>query len=44
MNPSDTQDLPLVDAEWGEDRLADVPQELIERLGALDHDTAGGCG
>lgn len=35
---------PLIDTEWGEDPLAGLPQELIDRLGAMDHDTAGGCG
>ncbi|MFG2718611.1 hypothetical protein ACGFW5_09960 [Streptomyces sp. NPDC048416] len=35
---------PLVDAEWGEDPLAGIPAELVDRVGVLDHDTAGGCG
>ncbi|MFT2015060.1 hypothetical protein ACMA1D_04305 [Streptomyces sp. 796.1] len=39
-----TENYPLVDAEWGPDPLADIPAELIERHGAMDHDTAGGCG
>ncbi|WP_171991113.1 hypothetical protein [Streptomyces sp. JHA26] len=35
---------PLVDEEWGEDPLEGVPAELVDRVGVLDHDTAGGCG
>ncbi|MEU3465597.1 hypothetical protein ABZ721_37380 [Streptomyces sp. NPDC006733] len=35
---------PLIDAEWGEDPLEGIPQELTERIGAMDVDTAGGCG
>lgn len=39
-----TTDYPQVDAEWGPDPLADIPAELLERHGSMDHDTAGGCG
>lgn len=35
---------PLVAEEWGEDPLAGIPQEVVDRVGALDRDTAGGCG
>lgn len=35
---------PLVDADWGPDPLDGVPAELIEKTGAVDVDTAGGCG
>ena len=35
---------PLVDADRDPDPLEGVPAELIERAGALDVDTAGGCG
>ncbi|GGO79925.1 hypothetical protein [Wenjunlia tyrosinilytica] len=37
-------DYPMVDVEWGEDPLTDIPRELLERRGAMDADTAGGCG
>lgn len=39
-----TENYPLVDADWGPDPLADIPAELIQRYGSMDHDTAGGCG
>ncbi|MDJ0346533.1 hypothetical protein QMK19_33075 [Streptomyces sp. H10-C2] len=35
---------PLVDTAWGADPLDGIPQELLERPGAMDVDTAGGCG
>ncbi|MEU3373712.1 MULTISPECIES: hypothetical protein [unclassified Streptomyces] len=35
---------PSVDEEWGEDPLAGVPKEIVDRVGVLDQDTAGGCG
>lgn len=35
---------PLVDEEWGEDPLAGVPKEIVDHVGVLDQDTAGGCG
>ncbi|WP_404955496.1 hypothetical protein [Streptomyces sp. 147326] len=35
---------PLVDEEWGENPLEGIPAELVDRIGVLDHDTAGGCG
>ncbi|MFB7507284.1 hypothetical protein [Streptomyces broussonetiae] len=35
---------PLVDEEWGEDPLAGVPKEIVDRVAVLDLDTAGGCG
>ncbi|MER5541058.1 hypothetical protein ACWD4N_00340 [Streptomyces sp. NPDC002586] len=37
-------DYPLIDAEWGEDPLEGIPQPVLNRLGVMDHDTAGGCG
>lgn len=37
-------DYPLIDSEWGEDPLEGVPQALLQRRGAMDVDTAGGCG
>ena len=34
----------LVEEDWGPDPLEGVPVEHHECVGALDHDTAGGCG
>jgi len=34
----------LLPDDWGPDPLAGLPAEVLDRLGALDVDTAGGCG
>ncbi|MBC2875750.1 MULTISPECIES: hypothetical protein [Streptomyces] len=34
---------PIAD-EWDEDPLAGIPREVLDRVGVLEHDTAGGCG
>lgn len=37
--------LPLdVPEDLGPEMLASIPTELLEDVGAYDHDTAGGCG
>ncbi len=35
---------PVVVEDWDQDPLAGIPAEVIERIGACDVDTAGGCG
>lgn len=37
--------LPLdVPEDLGPELLESIPDELLERVGSYDHDTAGGCG
>jgi hypothetical protein len=37
---------PLIADDWstGADPLEGIPQEVVAKLGAMDYDTAGGCG
>lgn len=36
--------VPADEEEWDQDPLSGIPAEVIQRVGALDIDTAGGCG
>ncbi|WP_216206376.1 hypothetical protein [Amycolatopsis aidingensis] len=46
MGPADssTGGEPADEQVWADGQLDGIPREIVERVGAADTDTAGGCG